>query len=51
MDNTEFLLSKFSHIFSQPLSPLSQYLKVDDSDYENGDIQTKTESDEVKLET
>ena len=28
MDNTDFILSKFSYIFSQPLSPLSQYLTL-----------------------
>ena len=51
MDNTDYLLSKYSYIFSQPLSPLSQYLKVDDSDDENADIQTEDGSDEIKLET
>ena len=39
MDNTDFIMSKFSYIFSQPASPLSQYLNLDGSAEED----TKTE--------
>ncbi|MEM7304672.1 MAG: hypothetical protein AAF372_04010 [Pseudomonadota bacterium] len=51
MDNTDFILSKFSYIFSQPLSPLSKYLKLDEVVSELAQAEELRKSDDQKTDT
>jgi hypothetical protein len=51
MDNTDFILSKFSYIFSQPLSPLSQYLKLEEDASDAVNTVDINESGSEKKET